>query len=331
MRRMLRGALATKAPDIAVAVASHDRPHRLRRLLDALSEQTLPRDRFEVLVGHDSSGTETDELLEEHPLAGAGVLRHARLPPGSAPPGANRNAAWRLASAPVVAFTDDDCRPPTDWLERAVEAARRHPGAVVQGRTLPDPCEEAMLRAPRWHTQWIDPPVFHAQACNVIYPRDLLERLGGFDPSLHSGEDTELAVRARKLGAGYIGAPEVLTHHAVVPLSLRREMRGLVRWQDLPAVVKRHPELRERFYLWIFWQPTHAWLPLALAGAALSRRHPLYSLLAFPYLMHGFPAHGSDPRGRLRSLRRFPRAVAMDAWEIAVLACGSIRARTVFI
>ena len=39
------------APEIAVVVASHDRPLRLRWLLEARSEQTLPPDRFEVVMG----------------------------------------------------------------------------------------------------------------------------------------------------------------------------------------------------------------------------------------------------------------------------------------
>ena len=41
------------APEIAVVVASHDRPLRLRWLLEALADQTLARYRFEVVVAHD--------------------------------------------------------------------------------------------------------------------------------------------------------------------------------------------------------------------------------------------------------------------------------------
>jgi GT2 family glycosyltransferase len=321
-----------RTPDIAVVVASHDRPLRLRWLLNALEDQTLSRERFEVLVGHDSRGEETEALLAEHPLGRTGTLRHERLPAGTAPPGANRNAAWRLARAPIIAFTDDDCRPPPDWLEKALAAARRHPDAVVQGKTVPDPEEEALLRAPTRHTQWIQPPSASAQACNIVYPRELLERLDGFDEQLYTGEDTELAARARKLGAAYVGAPEALTYHAVIPMSLLRELRSLPRWKDMPAVVKRHPELRDDFELWIFWHPRHVWLPLALAGAVLGRRNPLYALLAFPYAMHAFPSHGlKSPRGRLRSLIEFPNLCIRDAVEIAVLAWGSAKARTLFL
>src|SRR2546426_5419523 len=97
-------------PEISVVVASHDRPLRLRWFLNALEEQTLPRDRWEIVVAHDSVGPETDELLSTHPLAQDGTLRFVKLPASSAPPGANRNAALKLARAPLIAFTDDDCR-----------------------------------------------------------------------------------------------------------------------------------------------------------------------------------------------------------------------------
>ena len=40
----------TTEPEISVALATRDRPVRLRWLLNALEEQTLARDRFEVVV-----------------------------------------------------------------------------------------------------------------------------------------------------------------------------------------------------------------------------------------------------------------------------------------
>src|SRR3954452_23261999 len=250
------------APEIAVVVASHDRPLRLRWLLEALSEQTLERDRFEVVVAHDSTGLETDALLETHPLARDGTLRHVRREPGSSPPGANRNAAWRAARAPVVAFTDDDCRPPPDWLENALAAARRSPEAIVQGATRPDPDERHILYAPVHHTQNISPPKAWAQTCNIVYPRALLERLGGFDEQRMVGEDAALAAAAREAGVAYVGAPEVLTYHCVEPVPLRRFLGGLQRWGDLPLLVREHPDMRRHFPLRVFWKWTHAWFPL---------------------------------------------------------------------
>jgi hypothetical protein len=331
-------------PSISVVVASRDRPLRLRWLLNALEEQTLGPDRFEVVVCHDSRGEETAALLEEHPLAGAGVLRGITLPPGEKSAGAKRNVAWRLARSPVIAFTDDDCRPPPTWLERALAAAQPNPGAIVQGATRPDPDELALLHAcAHPHTQHIDPPVDWAQTCNIVYPRAVLERAAGFDDRSEV-EDTDLAWRARAGGARLVGAPEVLNYHAVQPRSLAATVRANWRWRHLPAVVALHPQMRGRGSIGrIFWKPRHARLALAAGGlgaaVALGRagvggrthRGCLAGALAVPWVLEARPSYGSSWRGQLRALAELPGAAAIDVCEFAALAAGSLAARTVFL
>ena len=323
-------------PAIAVVVASHNRPLRLRWLLNSLENQTLARDHFEVIVAHDSTGPETEELLRAHPLARDGTLRHLRFDPTKENSASKlRNAGWRAATAPVIAFTDDDCRAAEGWVENALAASRAHPGAIVQGMTVHDPDEEVNERGPWWHSQTIIPPQRWAQTCNIVYPRELLERIGGFveDPPLAAGEDTELAERARAAGAGYVGSREVLTYHAVVPLSLRGKLRGLSRWQDLAWLVKHHPQLREDYPLWIFWKRTHAWLPPAVVGTVLTfRRNPLYAAMVIPYVVHTMPGYGEGhARGRLRALSEMPGRLAIDATEFAAMVRGSIKYRTLFL
>jgi glycosyltransferase involved in cell wall biosynthesis len=316
--------------DLSVVVPSHDRPLRLRWLLNALADQTLAPDRWELIVGHDSSGEETDEVLRTHPLTETVAVRTVRLPAGSAPPGRNRNAAWRLARAPIVVFTDDDCRPPADWLERALAAARRHPGAIVQGATGPDAEEMNIVgkHAPYIHTQSIWPPQPWAQACNIIYPRSVLEATGGFPEDMFVGEDTALAEAARALGVAQVAATEVVTYHGVYELSLPDFIRGVWRWRDLPLLVRRHPRLREEFPLYVFWKREHAMLGPAVLGWTLMRRWRMASLLALPYLAHVIPKkHGNHPRSRIRAALEVPGWTVMYVAEVVVMAWGSIKHR----
>jgi GT2 family glycosyltransferase len=317
-------------PEIAVAVASHDRPLRLRWLLNALEEQTLAPERFEVVVAHDSRGAETEELLRTHPLAARGTLRHVALPPVEGP-ARNRNASWRATRAPLVAFTDDDCRPPADWLERALEAAARTPGAIVQGTTMPDPDEADHLWAsPHALTQRIVPPTPWAETCNIVYPRAVLERLGGFaeDAGLVVGEDTDLALRAQREGVPLVPAPGVLTWHAVEPASLARRIRWARRWGRLPALARRNPEFRRHLVAGAFWKHEHARAALGLAGLALARRRPAAALLALPWVAGARPSYGSSARGIARSVSEIPGHLAIDVAELAVLALGSVRHRS---
>src|SRR5918994_3116431 len=275
-------------PELSVVVPAHARPLRLRWLLNALEEQRLARSRFEVLVGYDADDGEIAELLSGHALTRAGVVRP--LPSDDRAPAPKRNACWRAARAPSVLFTDDDCRPPEEWLDQAIRAAREHPGAVIQGRTQPQPGELPIAEAaPHARTQWIEPPTRWGQTCNILYPAALLERLGGFDPTFRfaAGEDTDLLLRALAAGARLVAAPEMLTYHAVDDRSLVGRLRTIPRWGELAAVVRRHPELRRDQPLRLFWKPTHPALLVAAPAAALGlrRRRLRWLVLALPWVI----------------------------------------------
>jgi glycosyltransferase involved in cell wall biosynthesis len=318
-------------PELTVVVPSHDRPLRLRWLLNALEAQTLDHTHWEVVVAHDSAGAETEELLTKHPLAAAGVLRHLTFTPGTEGPSSKRNAGWRAARGRWVVFTDDDCRPPEDWLTNAYEAVQRHPEAIIQGATQKDPRELVMLRASFVHAQWINPPTVWAESCNIIYPRALLESLGGFDVDLWVGEDTDLALRGRALGADHLGATEVQTYHAVEELSFRDAVRVRKRWRHLPPLFKRHPQLRDEVTLWVFWKRHHLWAPFFVAGVTLAKRNQAWGLMCVPWIVHSAPIRGTNPRGRYREVLDLPARLVLDGVEMAQLVRGSVQYRSLML
>src|SRR5205085_612153 len=82
------------------------------------------------------------------------------------------------------------------WL---LAAAAAHPGAVVQGRTRSEPLEMDVWASPHARTvQELDPPGRFGQTCNILYSREVLEAIDGFDETLRtSGEDVDLMWRAR--------------------------------------------------------------------------------------------------------------------------------------
>jgi glycosyltransferase involved in cell wall biosynthesis len=312
-------------PELSVVVASHDRPLRLRWLLNALSEQTLEPSRWEVIVCHDSAGEETDRVLSQHPLAASERLRWTRLRAGTALPGTNRNAAIELARADTLVFTDDDCRPPENWLEHVLAAVRRHPGAVVQGAVAPDPDEQAMLRCTHPRSQsFSDVPRPWAECCNIAYPQRLVEAAGGFVEDVATGEDADLNQRVRAGGAEYVGDLRMLTYHGVEEGMALDAVRDAWRWGDLALLFKRHPELRRELYLGVFWKRSHATALLALAGALAFRRGPLRIVLAIPWVV-SHRSGRSDLRGAVRDVLELPGWAAVDLAEALALGRGSLR------
>jgi GT2 family glycosyltransferase len=313
-------------PEISVVVPSHFRPLRLRWLLNALHEQTLDRSRWEVIVGHDS-GDDTERLLREHPLATAGILRSATQPTGTGVPASNRNRALAFARAETVVFTDDDCRPPAGWLESVLHAANRHPGAILQGPVAPDPAEWSMLRATFPSSQQFDDvPRIWGESCNIVYPKRVLDELGGFhEAGWLTCEDTDLLLRALRLGLPYLGEQSMLTFHCVEEGTLLAAVRAARRWRDLPALLCRHPEMRRHLFLRVFWKEAHAWLLLGIAGLGLARSHRPACLLVLPWAL-ARPVRGGGWRGALRHLLELPGWAAIDAAEMIVLARASARA-----
>ncbi len=320
-------------PEIAVVVPSHERPLRLRSLLDSLEAQTLDAERWELVVVFDDAGDASATLLAEHPLAKTGRLRVVRLAPGMGTASRKRNVGWRRARASLIVFTDDDCRAEPSWLEELLAVAcSQRARTILQGATRPDPYEAGAIDlTPCVRTLRVDPPSPYAQTCNIAYPRAMLESLAGFDETfLTAGEDTDLFMRARAAGAIYVGVPRAIVNHAVETYSLAAMVRLSWKWQQLPYVVRRHPQVRSNFKLGVFWRPTHAALTSALLLSPWVRGRRLKGLLFMPYLsMH--LASARAPRRWSRGVVELPSRVVIDLAEFLALVSGSLRYRTLFL
>ncbi len=273
-------------PRISVVVATRNRRERLAALLRSLREQTVGSDAFEVVVVDDGSGDDSAALVEreqaEAPYALTLITRDQADGPATA-----RNEGWRAARAALVAFTDDDCEATPEWLERCLEAAEREPGAIIQGLTAPNP-GELDSAGPFSVTRDVDGsgPLWF-ETCNIVYPRDLLERLDGFDETFPEplGEDTDLGWRALAAGAERAFVADAVVHHAVEDLGPARHLRGALLGADGVLIFKRHAALRADALTWGFVRNhAHLRLLLAVAGFWAARRFAPATLLALPYL-----------------------------------------------
>lgn len=246
-------------PLVSVVISTHDRPERLGRLLDALAAQTLDSEAFEVIVVDDGSSPDTDQLLRSELERGKLTLRILRNdhPLG---PGGGRNRGWRQARSPLIAFTDDDCVPDPRWLQALIDAAAQQAGAVLQGRTVPDPDELPSGNRLLTRTVSIDRLGPQYETCNIAYPRAVLEEVGGFDESYGlrpGGEDTDLAWRCLERGHIAVFVPHAVVRHAVLRLGGLGALRDGWRWGQCAQLFSRHPKAREMLYRGLFWNVWH--------------------------------------------------------------------------
>ena len=296
------------------------RETRLAFALEALAAQTLARERFEVVV-----------VREDFPGPKAGApeglsVRFVAVAPGMGA-SANRNAGWRATDAPLVAFTDDDCRPDPEWLERLVEKAGRNPGAILQGATVPDPDELARLHGLAVTQSILGPSPWY-QTCNIAYPRALLEELGGFDERFDGGEDADLGLRAVESGATREFVDGACVRHAVHSQHLWQAVRDHRRWHSIALVIAEHPAQRKELELGLFWRKGHSRVLLAATGLLIRRRHPLLGLAAtLPYLRWHAQGVRPTPRGVLRGALDLPPRAIVDLTGVAATARAAVRHR----
>lgn len=98
---------------ISVLIPTYRRSQDLARCLTALEKQTRPAD--EVLVVVRDSDTETWQLLEALDPQALPLRTVKVCVPGVV---AAMNAGVDVAKGEIIAITDDDAAPHTDWLER---------------------------------------------------------------------------------------------------------------------------------------------------------------------------------------------------------------------
>jgi glycosyltransferase involved in cell wall biosynthesis len=329
----MEGSEETKAatqPLVSVVIPTHRRETRLSFALDALASQTIGLDRFEVVaVRSPEGGPRTD------PPAG---LRVRFLDSPEANISVQRNIGWRATAAPLVAFTDDDCRPAPDWLERLLEGFRTTDGAgagdrFIYGRTEPDP-DEGHLNYGIARTIHVIGPDQWFRTCNIAYPRELLERLGGFDEELaFHCEDTDLGLRAQADGAEGLFCDEAIVWHAVHVRSFGQAVRDAMRLSGEPDLLARWPQQRDELYLRTFVSEEHAKVLLALGGVLLWRRsRVLAALAAYPYVMGRVAKRLRNPNplspiGAFRLAADIAVEGTLDAVEVAARVRSSAASR----
>ncbi|MCU1427035.1 MAG: glycosyl transferase family 2 [Actinomycetia bacterium] len=289
-------------------------------MVGALERQTLPADRFDVVIVDNASPDDTPVRIAA--LVAESPLRIRSLVETKRGPAATRNTGWRSSASPLVAFIDDDCVPEPGWLAAgfaALDADERI--GVVQGHT-DKPAGSVLGDWTLW--RHVSGPTPYFEGLNIFYRRDALERTGGFDEEIGNyGEDAALGWAVLEAGWQRDYAADAIAYHDVEERGVRYHLRTGLLDRNVARIAKRHPQFRRD----AFWQPwafrrENAAFTIALAGLLLTPWRRSALLLVLPYVRLRLP-----PRGHPRRSRFLFERVAVDAAQFAGMRMGSLRYR----
>lgn len=221
-------------PDISILIPARNEGPRLADTIRSVSQARSTNASLEFVIADDDSTDNT----EGHIRAAWDELRTepridvivSRLPVRTGVPG-SRNHAASLATADIVFTTDAHVRFSEGWDElvfKHIDGDRVLAGAISESNSnfVGYGCRLVVpFMGTFWNKQRLAKPAeVQVAACSAtVLPRELYERLGGYDPGMlrYGAAEPEFSVRAWLYGAEVLVIPDLVVEHRFKPLEER--------------------------------------------------------------------------------------------------------------
>ncbi len=225
---------------VSVIVPVFNRASLLPGLISALRCQTVP---VEIVIVDDGS---TDDPGADLPEVGLKFITQKNSGPAAA-----RNRGAREASGEILAFTDSDCTPAPDWVEKLVKSLNEPgTGAAAGSYDIANPCSllaRLIHSEIRWRHARFGEYVRALGSYNFAVRKETFESLGGFDETYRaaSGEDNDFSYRLLKKGLRIRFVPDALVAHLHPEVFLRylKEQRKHGFWRM--KLYSEHPDMMQ--------------------------------------------------------------------------------------
>ena len=292
-------------PAISVVVPTYNRADTLRQCLESLVGQDYAGP-TEIVVVDDGSTDGTPQVSET--FSGLIYLRQANQGPAAA-----RNHGIATAMSEIIAFTDDDCLAPPNWLSVIAGGYRRYPEVAGVGGYLEAPAHilsdnllaqfERSVGLDEYgagdeeRVGGFDCPAGGTN--NMSYRRQILLDVGGFDETFPyaAGEDADLKLRITQRGAKLLYIPVKVTH--LQPYTWAAFCRQqLTRGRGVVHFERKH----------VGHPPSRLRVLLRLAKRAALIAPDLLSGTRRPLAFIRFAAKWYDGVGQLQEVRRLARS-----------------------
>ncbi len=271
---------------ISVVIPAFNEEAHIEKCLHALTAQTFPKERFEVIVVDNGS---TDSTVATANRFKTSLALRVVSKAGCNISGV-RNHGAALATGEVLAFLDADCIPRPTWLEDSLALA---PVNSIWGAHYLVPVEATWVGKVWFDYQATEQegPASFIPGSNLFITQSDFEIMGGFAEFVETSEDVEICLRAKERGMQVIAYPALAVFHEGTPRTLRHFYRQN-RWhgkhvlrifmENLPST-RNLPLVAMSFYILLMF-----WAAVLVPMVALPRHHWLLSIM--PLLLLLLPA-----------------------------------------
>lgn len=244
---------------VSVVVTAFNAELWILEVLQSLLSQTYPADLVEIVVVDDGSRDGTRALVSDLISTHKQIRLIAQENRGTA---AALTTGLRAARGEFVFVLSHDCYAAKDWLANAVEVfhTNSHIG-IVQGKVLPTHPTDLLF----YHCTPLYRPTRSFPTVAIAYRASAIEKAGCYFEQVFSryGDDTDMAWRILEQDHTSAWLDEVTAYHEIVPGSPWKSIRACLGMVIVPLLIKRHPGLRRRLRLGMFWGGPYRYLKMA--------------------------------------------------------------------
>lgn len=267
---------------VSFIVVSFNEARALPRVKEHFDRLALPSEtKIETILIDGGSRDGTPETAHRVGFSKVVVLPGANIP-------VCRNRGLREAEGEWIAFVDADCLLDREWLLHAARLLSKYPDLILGWPAEPPSPRTWVQEA--WHVHWMNKnPALEEDAGerlvkrdgfrmittrNMIFHRDVAARIGGFDESLATGEDTDFVFRATMAGNPCWGLPAMKAVHLGEPATLRAFFKQQVWHANRKAyqTILKKSGMKTGGNAPLFTALFFVLLLLAIAGLALAPR-----------------------------------------------------------
>lgn len=219
---------------LSLIVATYNRAQQLLETLSSVTLQSALPETWECIVVNnnslDNTIQSTEQFIRQNPEFNFRLITELRQGLSHA-----RNCGIENSSAPIIAIIDDDELIAPDFISAYIDFFDAHPHVAAAGGAI-----IATYRSsrPRWISKYTEKPIANPLYLgdkigrfprgiipgggNMAIRRDIVERLGAFDPELGrrgakliGGEESNLFERLRAAGEEYWWVPRAVMYHLI--------------------------------------------------------------------------------------------------------------------
>ena len=211
---------------LSIIVVAYNESENLERLKQSIDRQFVPPEwRVATVLVDNGSNDETRNVAVD--------LGFTRVVQDDSPTVAGcRNRGFRESSGAIIAYVDADCEIGDCWIQEVIDLLGEQ-DCVIAGWPVSSPSPMTWVQR-AWNAHWVNKRGHHDRVvkgeramtlittANMSMNRDVMERVGGFDESLRSGEDMNFLLRARHKGIDLLASPLLQVIHHGEPRTIRQ-------------------------------------------------------------------------------------------------------------